>query len=222
MNREELEQLSITDLVMYANLNFGLGVTKDYNQFDIINQIEQSQRKFKGNALMRVVDEGDDGPVGPGMMKIRVRPGKHDRIPRPVIVGHQFKIASVPVNRDVIMPARYLVCFEDAVQDVYFTDELTKEWVCQQEHAYSYSVLEMGPKVGSGRATAKPPATVRKPLPPVEVEAPPAEDPVLTAVLALGEQMAALSARQDELEKKAVKPKVTKKTRAKRQPKKEG
>lgn len=226
MNREEMEALDSQELINYANLNFGLGVNKDYNRFDIINQVEQAQRKFKGNATMRVVGEGDDGRVGPGMMKIRIRPGKYDRIPRPVIIGHQFKIASVPVNRDVIMPARYLVCFEDAVQDTYFTDEVTQEWVCQQEHAYSYSVLEMGPKVGTKPKALKPPTVTRTIN--EEEKAKPApqgmqEDAILKAVLALGEQLGSLSDRVDKMEDDAtppttvVKKRQTKKRTAKKE-----
>lgn len=236
MKRDQLAQMEMPDLVRYANEHFGLGVTKDYNKFDIINQIEQSMRKFKGNAMMRVVGDGDKGPVPPGMMKIRLRPGKHDRIPRPVIVGHQFKIASVPVNRDVIMPAKYLVCFEDAVQDVYFTDEVTKEWVCQEEHAYSYSVLEMGPPA-IPRAQARPTAPINRPLAseyaedehyglpdptPAPAEKSDNQDDVLKAVLALGAQLESLTNRVDSMEHDVPEKPVPKATATKkRQPKKE-
>lgn len=150
MEIDTLKKLNIAELVEYGNQNLGLGVTKDYAKGDIINMILQGQRKFKGNAAIRVLSDGDTSKVPPGMIKIRVRPGKYDRIPRPVIIGHQFKLCSVPVNRDVLIPAKYLVCFEDAVQDVYFqqdNDDGTKEFVCQKEHAYSYSVLERGPEI---------------------------------------------------------------------------
>ena len=147
MEESTLAKLTTVELVKHANENFGLKVNKDYAKADLINMIIQSQRKFKGNAGIRVLDEGDTRKVPPGYVKIRVRPGKYDRTPRPIIIGHQFKLCSVPVNRDVIIPAKYLVCFEDAVQDTYFQDEDTGEFVCQPEHAYSFSILERGPEI---------------------------------------------------------------------------
>jgi len=149
MEESTLNKLNMTELVSYANSTFGLNVNKDYQKTDLINMIVQSQRKFKGNAQIRVLDKGDTSTeTPPGHVKIRVSPGKYDRTPRPIIIGHQFKLCSVPVNKDVIIPAKYLVCFEDAVQDVYFQDEETKEFVCQSEHAYAYSVLDRGPEIG--------------------------------------------------------------------------
>lgn len=145
MEESTLKKLTIQELVDHANSNFGLHVTKDYAKGDIINMIMQSQRKFKGNAGIRVLAKGDTTKCPPGHVKIRIRPGKYDRTPRPVIIGHQFKLASVPVNKDVILPIKYLVCFEDAVQDTYFQEEDSKELVCQPEHAYSFSILERGP-----------------------------------------------------------------------------
>lgn len=150
MEKSTLEKLTIAELVAHANSNFGLNVNKDFSKPDLINMILQSQRKFKGNAGIRVMDAGDKSATPPGHIKIRVRPGKYDRTPRPVIIGHQFKLCSVPVNKDVILPAKYLACFEDAVQDTYFQDEETKEFVCQPEHAYSYSVLDRGPELKTG------------------------------------------------------------------------
>jgi hypothetical protein len=143
-NREDMEGMNVPDLVAHANLTYGLGVNKDYQKHDLINMIEQSQRKFKGNAGIRVLNPDEEMEVPPGYMKVRIRPNKHDRIPRPAIIGHQFKVCSVPVNKDVIIPQKYLPCFEDAIIDVYFTDPATNEFVCQREHTYSYSILEMG------------------------------------------------------------------------------
>lgn len=146
MERETLQKLNIKELVAYANSTFGLNVTKDYQKNDLINMIEQSQRKFKGNAGIRVLSKGDTSACPPGFIKIRVQPGKYDKTPRPIIIGHNFKLCSVPVNKDVMLPAKYLVCLSDAVQDTYFQTE-EGEFVCQPEHAYSYSVLEIGPEI---------------------------------------------------------------------------
>lgn len=150
MEKSTLEKFTKKELITYANQTFGLHVNMDHEKADLINMIVQSERKFKGNAGIRVLEKGDTSKVPPGHVKIRVSPGKYDRTPRPVIIGHQFKLCSVPVNKDVIIPAKYLVCFEDAVQDTYFQDEETGEFVCQPEHAYAYSVLERGPEINQG------------------------------------------------------------------------
>ena len=146
---EYLSNLETDDLVKTANLHFGLGVNKHYQRHDLINMILQSSRKFKGQAGIRVVSKGDSSPVPPGHVKVRVQPGKYDKVPRPIIVGHQFKMASIPVNRDVIIPNKYLTCLQDALGDTFFQDpdDPDRELVIQAEHAYSFSILERGPEI---------------------------------------------------------------------------
>jgi len=152
LGRQELESMDIEQLVVYANMNYGLEVNKAFAKHDLINMIDAAQRKFKGNENIRVVNADDVGKVGPGMVKIRVQPGKYDVVPRPIVVGLNFKLATIPVNRDVIIPAKYLVCLEDAVQDTFHqhkNDHGELETVIQQEHAYAYSILERGPALPS-------------------------------------------------------------------------
>lgn len=141
---EELEAMTKKELVAYANLQFGLGVNANYNKAELVKLIERTQRSYKGNEGVRVVKEGSNDRCRPGEVKVRLRPGKYDKVPRPVIVGHNFKLAAIPVNQDVIMPAKYLQCLQDAQQDVYFQDPETNELMQQKEYTYDFTVLERG------------------------------------------------------------------------------
>lgn len=143
-SREELEAMDEMDLISYANLNYGLGVNKEMPKYELVNLLDRTQRKFKGNENVRVLRRGEEYTCRPGEVRIRCRPGKHDKVPRPIIVGHQFKIASIPINVDVIIPAKYLTCLQDAVQDTYFQDPETRELIRQEEYTYDFTILERG------------------------------------------------------------------------------
>ena len=160
-----LEGMTHEELIAYGNLNYGLNVNKGFAKPDLISMISRSQQQFKGNDQIQVVNASDNSKsVPPGFVKIRVQPGKYDKIPRPVVIGLNFKLATIPVNRDVIIPAKYLVCLEDAIQDTlhqYSDDmgELVTE--IQQEHCYAFSILERGPEIKSASAPKKK-ATAKK------------------------------------------------------------
>jgi hypothetical protein len=151
LDRQALEELSHEELVAYANINYGLEVNKGYSVPDLISMISRTQQQFKGNDSIKVVNARDTHTeVPPGHVKIRVQPGKYDRIPRPVVIGLNFKLATIPVNKDVIIPEKYLVCLQDALQDTLhqYKDE-QGELVTEilQEHAYAFSILERGPAI---------------------------------------------------------------------------
>jgi hypothetical protein len=139
----ELDRMNKMELVKEANSRYGLGVNKGFKKADLVQMIMSAQKKFTGNSEVSVA-QTSDAEVPPGYVKLRVRPNKYDKTPRPAIIGHNFKMVSIPVNKDVIMPAKYLSCLEDAVQDTYFQDPETREMVKSTEHTYPYSILEWG------------------------------------------------------------------------------
>ena len=141
-SRTELMDMTKDELVVYANSTFNLNVNKQFNKADLVEQIMSARGRFSGNANVKIA--GEDDTVPPGHVKVRIRPNRYDKTPRPAIIGLNFKMASVPVNKDVILPAAYLSCFAYAQEDVYFQDPDTQELVRTKEYAHDYTVLEWG------------------------------------------------------------------------------
>lgn len=150
INRQILNDMGHEGLVLFARLQYGIdGVTtKTHAREELVEMVMNYARKYSGNAEMKVLKRGEEGAeVPPGYVKVRVQAGKYNPNMRPIPVGLNFKMATIPVNKDVIMPAKYLVCLEDAVRTEYFVDRSdpnneTLGW--QESHSYPYSVLERG------------------------------------------------------------------------------
>lgn len=149
INRQALSDMGHGELVLFARLNYGYTdiSTKTTPKEDLIELIMNAARKFKGNAEMKVVDMGQEVEVPPGYIKIRVQGGKYNPNNRPIPVGLNFVMATIPVNKDVIMDEKWLVCLKDAVRTEYFTDrsdptDITLGW--NESHSYPYSILERG------------------------------------------------------------------------------
>jgi hypothetical protein len=142
--KEALEEMDHIDLVRFANTMYGLNVNKDYEHHDLVDMVVKSQRLYKGNAAIKIVNDGNEDEVPPGYMKIRVQPGKWNPNNRPIFISHNFKSATIPVNKDLIMPSQYESCLKDAVRDEYFNDPDTREFIKQEVQSYPYSVLDRG------------------------------------------------------------------------------
>jgi hypothetical protein len=150
MNRETLEQFTHIELITYARLQYDLKLNKDSNaREEVIEMILNAARRFKGNAEMRTVAMDDKSAIPMGMVKVRVSPGPHNPNARPIIVGLNFQMASIPCNRDTIMDEKWLTCLQDAVRTNYRVgyDEATGkdglQWT--EEHQYPFSVVDRGP-----------------------------------------------------------------------------
>ena len=105
-------------------------------------------RKYKGNSAMRVVKDEDKTKCPADHVKIRVSAGKYNPNQRPIIVGLNFEMASIPCNKDIIMHKKWLTCLNDAVRTNYFVDKTGVEETLgyQYEHQYPFSVLDRGPE----------------------------------------------------------------------------
>ena len=149
VSRSMLKEMDHASLVLFARLNYGMtGMTTQSNpREEVIELIMNAARKYKGNAEMKVVPMNEKVEVPPDYVKIRVQPGSNNPNQRPIPIGLNFKMATVPVNKDVIMHKKWLPCLEDAVQTKYFVDrsDPAKETLgLMEQHSYPFSILERG------------------------------------------------------------------------------
>lgn len=149
MNREALEQIDHDGLLAYGRLQYGLPLNKSANaKEEVIDMILNAARQFKGNAQMKTVGREEKVGLKKGQVRVRVSPGPHNPNNRPIVVGLNFKMATIPVNRDIIMDEKWLTCLHDAVRTNYsmgqddVTGQETLQWT--EEHQYPYSVLDRG------------------------------------------------------------------------------
>jgi hypothetical protein len=148
MNIEDLKEMTKKELLAIANGVFDLKMNGSYAKEQILEAIQRAQGKYKGQAEVNVLSDNDDSTkVKPGYVKIRLQPGRYNPKNRPVFVSHNFKPALIPVNKDVILPVRYLTVLQDAVQRRYHQEDGEDgkpELVMQEEHSYPFSILERG------------------------------------------------------------------------------
>jgi len=150
MTREKLEQFSDIELITYARMQYDLKLSRDSTPRDeVLDIIVNAARRFKGNSGMTVVPRDDKRKLGMGMVKVRVSPGPHNPNERPIIVGLNFEMASIPCNRDIIMDEKWLVCLQHAIRTNYrvgYNEETGKEGLMwNEENQYPYSVIDRGP-----------------------------------------------------------------------------
>lgn len=146
ISRSTLEKMKKDELAKFAHVMYNLRLAPEQqDRREMIDQILSATRQFKGNNEMQVVKTGDKTVEVPeGYVKIKVSPGDHNPNNRPVIVGLNFHMASIPVNKEVIMPGKWMACLEDAVERRYFvgrddTGGETLDWTDQ--HKYPFSIL---------------------------------------------------------------------------------
>lgn len=147
VTREALSEMDHPSLVMFAKLNYGMNVsTKSNPPGELIEMIMNAARKFKGNAEMKVVNMNEEVEVPPGYVKVRVSGGKYNPNNRPIPIGLNFRMATVPVNKDVVMHEKWLPCLQDAVRTEYYVDSSgpSEELGFQEIHSYPFSIIERG------------------------------------------------------------------------------
>jgi hypothetical protein len=144
--RDALLKLSVAELSNMARSLYGLNIGHETAKKELINLIINATQKFKGNADIQVVSEdAADEEVPEGHVKIRVSPGALNPRNRPIIIGLNFKMASLPVNKPIVMPGKWLTCLQDAVESkaVIGTNEQGREelqWIEQQKHPFTILV----------------------------------------------------------------------------------
>ena len=146
VSRETLSKMNKTELCSYGRVVYGLPLHIDgTHKEEMIDQIMSAGRKFQGNQGMIAVKMDAEVDVPPGYVKIRVSPGEYNPNNRPVVVGLNFKMATIPVNMDVVMPGKWVVCLKDAVERRYFMTRdpaSGKEFLeTNDQHKHPFSIL---------------------------------------------------------------------------------
>lgn len=146
LSRDTLEKMTKQELAKFAQAMYNLRLAPEQqDKREMVDQVLSATRRFKGNSDMLVVKENDKTTeVPPGYVKVKVSPGDHNPNNRPVIVGLNFQMASIPVNKPVIMPGKWMTCLEDAIERRYFVGrdqhgDDTLDWTDQ--HKYPFSIL---------------------------------------------------------------------------------
>lgn len=144
LSRDSLAKLNVAELEQMSVTFFGLKLPKGLSKVELIDNILGASRKAQGNQEMKIVEKDTKVDVPKGYVKIRVSPGDHNPNHRPVPVGMNFRMALIPVNKDIVMPAKWLPCLQDAVTRKYTVgrDESGKEALqAHDEHRYPFTIL---------------------------------------------------------------------------------
>lgn len=144
-DKNSLKKMKIDELEGMAKLLFGLQLPKGLGKVELIDSILSAARKASGNTEMKVVEKGAKVDVPAGHVKIRVSPGDHNPNHRPIPVGLNFRMALIPVNKDIVMPAKWLPCLQDAVTTKYTVgrdpDSRNETLLEHDEHRYPFTIL---------------------------------------------------------------------------------
>lgn len=144
LTRETLTKLNISELENMSQLLFGLKLPRGLAKVELIDRILSASTQAKGNREMKIVEKDEKVEVPKGHVKIRVNPGDYNPNHRPVPVGLNFRMALIPVNKDVVMPGKWLPCLQDAVTDKYTITRNAagkEELTSHQEHRYPFTIL---------------------------------------------------------------------------------
>lgn len=136
-----LREMEKAELVTYANMTFGLNVNGRMNKEDIIGSIMRASQKYRGNAQIDV----SSSALKPGFAKIRINKTELNKSGRPVIVGLQGTMYSLPVGVDFQCPLPLVEILNNAVQRQYEVDPGNNELIPREVHSYPFVVLETRP-----------------------------------------------------------------------------
>lgn len=143
--QDALKKLTAIELENMARSLYGLNISNGMDKAELINLIVNATQKYRGNADIKVVPENDSSVEVPkGYVKIRVSPGPHNPKNRPIPVGLNFKMATIPVNRDVVIPGKWMPCLEDAIESratIGMDDSGRETLIWTDQHKYPFSIL---------------------------------------------------------------------------------
>ena len=138
---ERLRTMTKEELVIYGNMTFGLNVNARMNKEDLIGSILRSESKFGGNTDLLTAESS----LPPGYAKIKLNKTEMNKSGRPIIVGIQGRMYSLPVGPAFGCPLPIVEVLENAVQYQYEQDPATNELVRREVHSYPFTVLETSP-----------------------------------------------------------------------------
>ena len=140
MNIDKLNDMTKAELVVYANMTYGLNVNSKLAKHDLIENIQRASQKFGGNAEV----SADANALKPGFARIKINKTETNKQGRPVIVGLNGKQYSLPVGVEITVPMPLVEILNNAVQFQYEVDPaLDNELVRREVHSYPFTTLEM-------------------------------------------------------------------------------
>lgn len=140
LSKINLEKMTKAELVVYANMTYGLNVNSNLDKYSLIDNIQRAALKFAGNVELTIEDEN---VLKPGYSRIKINKTETNKNGRPVIVSLQGKAASLPVGIEITVPNSYVEILNNAVQYRYEADPANdNELVRQEVHSYPFSILE--------------------------------------------------------------------------------
>ena len=138
--REKLENYTKDELIEYGNLTFDLGLKKTMSHGELVDAIEPSLSRFKGNQETMAYHTEGTRPKGYALVNLS---NPHSPSDQPVIVGVNGVLYSVPVGKDTPLPLSYVEVLDNAVVTERVRDEVKDEDVVRDRHSYPFTVKEM-------------------------------------------------------------------------------
>lgn len=116
MNREELTELDKDELIAIANEKFGLNADRRFKEDKLVDMILEQHWKGKGTKEGDVAEMDDDGmyEVPPGAAIVEIQAGPYNPNKRPVPLGVNGRFVYCPVERPVVLKAKYLEVLRNA------------------------------------------------------------------------------------------------------------
>jgi hypothetical protein len=140
VKRELLEKMTKKDLIEHGNLTFGLSLNANHHKEDIVNAIERAGMRFRGNQDL----SAGDVELKPDYTKIRLSAGELNPTGRPVIVGLNGKMYSIPVGVEINVPNPLVEILSNAIKKVYKQDPRTNELIVSEVNSYPFSIIARG------------------------------------------------------------------------------
>lgn len=141
--KTQLESMDKAELVTYANMTYGLNVNARTPKEELISNILRASQRYRGNSDIDMSDK----VLKPGYARIRLNKNELNKAGRPVIVGLNGTMYSLPVGPEFNCPLPLVAILNNAVQTQYEVDPGTNELVPREIHAYPFVVLETSPAV---------------------------------------------------------------------------
>lgn len=138
---KRLDGMDKKELITYANMTYGLNVNARMSKADLIQMIERSHSKFRGNAEVEVGNR----TLKPGYARIKINKTELNKSGRPVIVGLNGTMYSLPVGHEFSCPMPLVEILNNAMQIQYDIDPSSNELVAREVHSYPFVILETSP-----------------------------------------------------------------------------
>lgn len=116
MNREELTELDKDELIAIANEKFGLNADRRFKEDKLVDMILEQHWKGQGNGENTAAEMDEDGmyEVPPGGAVVELQAGPYNPYKRAVPLGVSGKLIYCPVEKPVVLKAKYLEVLRNA------------------------------------------------------------------------------------------------------------